>query len=205
MNSSLSLTEQANYDRKLGIRDVGHQAGKRSRDVIDGLPRPRVPLAPPARLVVPQMYSPHIALSETYPLKPMIRPSSGHTSKNVDLAGPRRSSKSKSPTLAASENSDRVRGKDRGVEKERMRSSSSTRSADLGIEEDLVNMVEIFTLTICFSFGLGVVELLRNCNRCTISLIWFDYGKGVLQCSKHSINEYGGVCHGLVYFPSVRL
>jgi len=47
------------------------------------------------------------------------------------------------------------------VEKERMRSSSSTRSADLGIEEDLVNMVEIFTLTIGFTFGLGVIELLK--------------------------------------------
>jgi len=153
----MSLTELTKYYRKLEIRDVGHQAGKRSRDVIDGLQRPRVPLAPPARPVVPQMYSPHVTLSETYPLKPMIRPSNGHTSKNVDFAGPRRSSKSKSP--ATSENSDRLRGKDRGVEKERMRSSSSTRSADLGVEEDLVNMVEIFTLTVRFVFGLGVIEM----------------------------------------------
>lgn len=155
MNSSLALTEPANYHyRKLGIRDAGHQAGKRSRDVTDGLnTRPRVPMPPPARPTVPQMYSPHVAPSEAYPLKPMSRLSNGHTSKNMD---PRRSSKSKSPTSAISENSERVRGKDKGVEKERMRSSSSTRSADLGIEEDLVNMVEIFTLTVCFPFGLIV-------------------------------------------------
>ncbi|KAG0584085.1 hypothetical protein KC19_3G183700 [Ceratodon purpureus] len=126
--------------RKLGIRDVVHQAGKRSREVAEGLHRPRVPPAPPARPVVPQMYSPHLAISEPYPLKPMVRPPNGHPNKNVDVSGPRRSSKSMSPAAASSEKSERVRGKDRGVEKERMRSSSSTRSADLGIEEDLVNM-----------------------------------------------------------------
>ena len=145
MTSSLALTEQANHGRKLGVRDVSHQAGKRSREGTEGLHRPRVPSAPQARPVVPQMYSPHLALSEAYPLKPMVRPSNGHTNKNIDMAGPRRSSKSKSP--ASSEKSERARGKDRVVEKDRMRSSSSSRSVDLGIEEDLVNMVEIFTLT----------------------------------------------------------
>jgi hypothetical protein len=102
------------------------------------------------------MYSPHLALSETYPPKPMARPSNGHTNKNIDMAGPRRSSKSKSPAAASSEKGERARGKDRAVEKERMRSSSSTRSVDLGIEEDLVNMVEIFTLTMFIPFRLGI-------------------------------------------------
>lgn len=156
LTSSLALTEQANHYRKLGIRDVVHQAGKRSREVAEGLHRPRVPPAPPARPVVPQMYSPHLAISEPYPLKPMVRPPNGHPNKNVDVSGPRRSSKSKSPAAASSEKSERVRGKDRGVEKERMRSSSSTRSADLGIEEDLVNMVEIFTFTMFIFFCLNI-------------------------------------------------
>lgn len=154
LTSSLALTEQANHDRKLGIRDVGHQAGKRSREVTEGLHRPRVLSAPPARPVVPQMHSPHLALSEPYPLKPMVRPSNGHTNKNVDMSGPRRSSKSKSPAAASSEKSERVRGKDGGVENERMRSSSSTRSVDLGIEEDLVNMVETFPFTMFILFCL---------------------------------------------------
>ena len=107
----------------------------------------------------------------------MARPSNGHTNKNIDMAGPRRSSKSKSPAAASSEKDERARGKDRAVEKERMRSSSSsTRSVDLGIEEDLVNMVEIFTLTMFIPFRLGINWAAEELKQ----LLWFDCGNWIL-------------------------
>ncbi|XP_024383020.1 uncharacterized protein [Physcomitrium patens] len=125
--------------RKLGIRDVDHQLGKRSREVPEGLHRPRILTAPLARPAMPLLYS-SSSLPETHLPKAMIRPSNGCTNKCIDMSGPRRSSESRSPTSASSERSDRVREKERGAEKERMRSSSSTRSVDLEFGEDLVNM-----------------------------------------------------------------
>lgn len=183
---------------------MGHLTGKRSREVTEGLHRPRMPSAPPARPVVPQMYSPHLGSSETYPLKPMVRPSNGHTNKNIDMTGPRRSSKSKSPASASSEKSERVREKDRGVEKERMRSSSSTRSVDLGIEEDLVNMVENFTLIMFILFLLRYHLSCRG-NTTVVEYRSCDLITEIGSCSSGCIKkvERGSVCRGFVFFPSL--
>lgn len=113
----------------------------------EGLHRPRILTAPLARPAMPLLYS-SSSLPETHLPKAMIRPSNGCTNKCIDMSGPRRSSESRSPTSASSERSDRVREKERGAEKERMRSSSSTRSVDLEFGEDLVNMVDTFTVAI---------------------------------------------------------
>lgn len=127
------------------------QVGKRPREVAGEVPhRPRMSSAAPVGHVVPQIYPPHKVPSETFPSRPIVRPSTGFTSKSLHMSETPRLSKSRSPHPATSEKSDRerVRDRDRGLEKDRTRSSSSSRSADLAPEEDLLNMVGVLSFSL---------------------------------------------------------
>lgn len=101
--------------------------------------------APPTPPVAPILYPPHLPSSDKFQSRPVIRASAGFMSKSIRTASALRSSKSKSPHPPTSEKSGRERvrdrDKDRILDKERTRSHSSSRSADLGVEEDLSNMV----------------------------------------------------------------
>lgn len=133
-----------NHDRKLGVGVLSPQVGKRSREDAGEGPQ-RLLMAAAAPPVAPILYPPHLLSSDKFQSRPVIRASAGFTSKSVHTASALRSSKSKSPHPPTSEKSGRERvrdrDKDRILDKERTRSHSSSRSADLGVEEDLSNMV----------------------------------------------------------------
>lgn len=140
------MIRNGNHDRKLGVGVSSPQVGKRSReDAGEGPQRLLMAAAPPAPPVAPVLYPPHLPSSVKFQSRPVIRAPAGFMSKSVRTASALRSSKSKSPHPPTSEKSGRERvrdrDKDRILDKERTRSHSSSRSADLGVEEDLSNMV----------------------------------------------------------------